>query len=565
MKLSKLLSVTLLSVFPISSQAQEWIKVWEDEFDYTGLPDSTKWTYDVGGSGWGNQESQFYTPKRLENAKVENGFLAIKSIKEKYQGRDFTSARIKTQGVGDWKYGKVEVRAQLPTGKGLWSAIWMLPSESKYGNWPASGEIDIMENVGYLPATTYFTVHTDAYNHVKGTQKGGETIVASPFSQFHIYRLEWFSDSIKGYVDNTLYFSFKKAGDYKTWPFDQKFHLLLNTAVGGTWGGSQGIDSTKFPQTFLIDYVRVYQLPEGVGPFTITAKPTARGQVLKSPDAASYPKGSEVQVTAQSNAGYEFRRWYGSKTGVARTLSMPMYFNYEQKAEFVRKGEMLQNPIFLGGTAFWSYYGATLSTPNDTLWVTLPSATANPWDVQMSQMGFSLKSGKKYRFRVTAKTLSSSVKTIVASVGISQDPWSSYLSRTLSLTTSFQTFDYVFTMNGNDENARVVLDLGKQAGDVVVSEISLVDEAIATSLEEEAIGSGWHLYPTIVEDAVQLESVHSNLPTQANLYSAEGKYLKTFPVTSSKMTLSLVDQKAGVYIMEIMSAHYKIRRKLVKK
>jgi len=121
---------------------QEWVKIWSDEFDYTGLPNTTKWTYDVGGGGWGNGESQYYTDARSENARVENGNLIIEARKENYEGKNYTSARLVSKGLGDWKYGKIEVRAKIPTGKGMWPAIWMLPSENVYGIWPKSGEID---------------------------------------------------------------------------------------------------------------------------------------------------------------------------------------------------------------------------------------------------------------------------------------------------------------------------------------------------------------------------------------------------------------------------------------
>jgi len=151
--------------------------VWSEEFNYSGVPDPQKWSYDLGdacnlpcGCGWGNHESQFYTD-RLENARVENGCLVIEARHEKTGTRDYSSARLVTKNKGDWKYGRIEVRAKLPSGTGIWPAIWMLPTDVTHGGWPRSGEIDIMENVGYLPDSIFGTVHTERFNGMKGTQK----------------------------------------------------------------------------------------------------------------------------------------------------------------------------------------------------------------------------------------------------------------------------------------------------------------------------------------------------------------------------------------------------------
>lgn len=238
------------------------VLVWSDEFDYTGLPDAAKWSYDTDGNatGWGNNESQYYTSGRLENAEVKDGFLNITARKEEYAGFSYTSARLRTSGKGDWLYGRVEVRAKLPDGRGMWPAIWMLPTDWAYGGWPASGEIDIMENVGYDPYKIVASAHTESYNHTIGTQKSATRTVQSCYTDFHIYELQWDSNEYRIYVDKMLLFTFKNEGTgYKVWPFDKRFHLLLNVAVGGNWGGQQGIDDSIFPRTMVIDYVRVYQ------------------------------------------------------------------------------------------------------------------------------------------------------------------------------------------------------------------------------------------------------------------------------------------------------------------
>ncbi len=258
--MKKLMYLILCLVPALTVQAQFTTLVWSDEFNYNGLPDSTKWGYDVGADGWGNNEKQAYYAKRLQNASVENGVLSITAIKESFEGANYTSARLTTKNKGDWKYGRLEVRAKMPKGRGVWPAIWMLPTDWKYGDWPTSGEIDIMEFVGYLPDSVFGTVHTGAYNHRIGTHKGKNTFRNDLSDAFHVYTMEWNENEIKLFIDQELYFIFKneKKG-YQEWPFDQRFHLLMNVAVGGDWGGKMGIDESIFPQPLQVDYVRVYQ------------------------------------------------------------------------------------------------------------------------------------------------------------------------------------------------------------------------------------------------------------------------------------------------------------------
>jgi Beta-glucanase/Beta-glucan synthetase len=260
--------------------------VWNDEFSNTGLPDATRWGYDVGGSGWGNNELEYYTDSRLENARCENGNLVIEARKESYQGMNYTSARLVTSNKGDWRYGRFEVRAKLPGGKGTWPAIWMLPTTWVYGSWPSSGEIDIMEYVGYDPGNVHGSIHTEAYNHTIGTQKTSTYSVPDAETAFHTYAIEWTTEKIDFFVDDVKYFSFtNEHTGYKVWPFDQPFHFILNLAVGGDWGGAEGVDPNIWPQQMVVDYARVYQYitKDQIvvdGPTNVTANAT--GLVFKT-------------------------------------------------------------------------------------------------------------------------------------------------------------------------------------------------------------------------------------------------------------------------------------------
>lgn len=244
------------SAAPVSNVPPELTLAWSDEFDVDGAPDASKWDYSLGGNGWGNQELQTYTADR-ENSFVKKGALHIVARNE---GGLWTSARLKTDGKAEWKYGYFEIRAKLPKGVGTWPAIWMLPRFFKYGNWPRSGEIDIMEHVGFNPNVIVTTVHTKAYNHTIGTQKSASRTVAGAQDGFHTYAVDWREDSIAWYIDGVEAFRFANEGATSAeWPFDIPFCLIMNVAVGGTWGGQQGVDPKLKKAEMLVDYVRVYQ------------------------------------------------------------------------------------------------------------------------------------------------------------------------------------------------------------------------------------------------------------------------------------------------------------------
>ena len=235
--------------------------VWHDEFDGEGLPDATKWGYDVGSWGWGNNELQHYTERRAANARVTDGHLIIEAHREPFDSMDYTSARLVTRDLATWSGGYIEARAKLPTGRGTWPAIWMLGSSIGETPWPRCGEIDIMEHVGYAPDTIYGTIHSEAYNHMIGTQKSGEVYVPDAETAFHTYAVDWRDTVIRFLVDDIAYHEVVRdsAATIAQWPFDDPHYLLINLAVGGNWGGKHGVDTTVWPQRMEVDWVRVWQ------------------------------------------------------------------------------------------------------------------------------------------------------------------------------------------------------------------------------------------------------------------------------------------------------------------
>jgi beta-glucanase (GH16 family) len=251
--------VIIFSALFVNLHAQCPNIVWSDEFDGTTL-DLTKWSYQLGGNGWGNSELQNYTD---QNATVSDGTLKITAKAEAYQGNNYTSSRIRSLGKGDFKYGRMEARMKMPVGKGLWPAFWMMPTDNVYGGWPKSGEIDITEYLGQQPATIYGTLHYgQAWPNNSSTSRSFSTQGDKLNVDFHTYAIEWTPTSIKWFIDGYL-FSTKTPANLgnQPWIFTERFHFILNMAVGGNWPGSPNA-STIFPQTFEVDYVRVYDLTD---------------------------------------------------------------------------------------------------------------------------------------------------------------------------------------------------------------------------------------------------------------------------------------------------------------
>lgn len=269
-----ILVVAILGITSSKGYAQApngYSLVWAEEFNEPRNADGAlplpgdKWWFETGGHGWGNNELQYYvdrTAARDTVAKIEDGHLIITAIKraKPYYGKNYISARMNT--VDSWKYGYFEARAKVPGGKGTWSAFWMMPQN--YTAWPDDGEIDIMEYVGYRPNVTQSSIHTAAYNHKDHTEKTATKDILNAESEFHTYGLEWTEDYITGYVDGVAYFTFQNdhTNNKRTWPFNEPFYLKLNLAIGGDWGGLEGVDESIFPAKYEVDYVRVYQKSE---------------------------------------------------------------------------------------------------------------------------------------------------------------------------------------------------------------------------------------------------------------------------------------------------------------
>jgi beta-glucanase (GH16 family) len=247
------------------TSGSEWSLVWSDEFEGSGAVDTTKWTFDIGNWGWGNKELQYYTENRTENARREDGSLVIEARKND-MGQPWTSARLTTRGKVTFLYGKIEIRAKVPLGRGTWAAGWTLgDAYVDELSWPYCGEIDILETVGYEMDTltgngkAHATIHCGAYYFKLGNQPTSILPVERIHQEFHTYAIEWTPNGIRAFVDDQQYFEYTDTTTPLAWPYDQPQNLILNLAMGGDWGGLMGVDERLEKEQYIVDYVRVFE------------------------------------------------------------------------------------------------------------------------------------------------------------------------------------------------------------------------------------------------------------------------------------------------------------------
>ncbi|CAH1212531.1 hypothetical protein PAECIP111892_03771 [Paenibacillus auburnensis] len=461
--------------------ADPWTLVWNDEFN-DGVIDPAKWTYDlgdgsaVGNPGWGNNELEWYTNDE-KNVKEANGNLIITARKEAQNGKEYTSSRIKTNGLFGKKYGKFEIRAKAPTGKGLWPAIWMLPEDYVYGSWAASGEIDIMEGWGSRPNTVAGTIHYGA-QWPDNVYSGKEYVFPDngTIGQYHTYSIEWEPGEIRWYVDGVLYStkndwyslsSGQPANNAYPAPFNQEFHLLLNLAVGGNFDGNPTAE-TVFPQSMEVDYVRVYELT---------------GRAYREPVPVTLPKEPYLEGSLAPLADGNFIHNNGFTEQVEGDAGMG-----------------------IPNTAHWVLYkedgaGATVSLEpvngQNFLKVNISSAGGNSYSIQ-PQAIVSLAKGRFYKLSFDAKTDSARSINARLTGGASRGYQAYSPGLKAELTGTLGHYEMMFQMKENsDIAARVEFNLGTNSSPVWLGNARL-EEIDSIPFEHDSakmpLGSGNHLY-----------------------------------------------------------------------
>jgi len=472
----------------------QWSLVWSDEFNGPEI-DRSKWTYDIGNwivdedgngitSGWGNNEKEYYTDSS-ENAFIEDGKLVIKAKKEQVTDQfgtyDYTSAKLKTKGLFSKKYGRYEIKAKLPTGKGLWPALWMLPEEDKYGSWAASGEIDIMEAWGSRPNTVSGTIHYgEGWPNNKYTGKEFELPENRGIDKWHTYALEWEPGELRWYVDGELYQTqnkwYSKGTDnaanfsYPA-PFDQEFYLVMNLAVGGWFDGDPD-ETTKFPSQMEVDYVRVYDLKnrdyrEPVEPVAEPVELPANAKQPLEDGNLIYDQNYENPITVVDQPGKDLA---------------PIYWSFVKLPEFGGDGSLtVEN---LDGTNFAK---TEISNPGSQL-----------YSLQMIQ-NISLGNGGKYKVSFDAK--STAARSMMVKVGAGAERgWVKYSNEeSFQLSDELQTYEFTFDMlNETDIAARLEFNLGGNGTNPVWIGNVRVEDITGTPVNENApkqpLLNGNHVY-----------------------------------------------------------------------
>ncbi|MBN2617032.1 MAG: family 16 glycosylhydrolase [Spirochaetales bacterium] len=418
----------------VDATRDNWTLVWSDEFDSTQI-DESKWNFISGAGGYGNSELQNYTG-REKNARIENGNLVIEAHKEDYEGSNYTSAKLTTEGKGDWTYGRYEIRAKLPKGQGFWPALWMMPTDYNiYGPWPACGEIDIMEVLGHETNKVYGTLH---YGNPKKSSGTNYVLESGSFSDsYHTFTLDWLPGEIKWYIDGVLY---QTQNDWYSnndeapealafpAPFDRDFYLQFNLAVGGTWPGNPN-SSTKFPQRLEIDWVRVYELNS---PYKLIKKPETEGSNAEIPGRAPQDDGNYV-LNDQFNNGLENWTFINNEGGKGSAQ--------------VDNGEMY----------------IEMSAPGNQTW-------AN----QLFQTDMNIRKG--YTYRVSFKARAEKERTIMFKVGGLEDRgWTAYSGeQIIKITKDMKLHSFEFTMGEKtDVKARYEFNMGLDDSDMWIDDVKL--------------------------------------------------------------------------------------------
>ena len=461
LKKSILLAILILSFLYLPAQC--WNLVWEDDFNGTSL-DANNWSYQIGDGGWGNNELQYYRDGN-NNVTVSGGTLQIIAKEESYMGADYTSARIRTINKGDWTHGKMEGRMKLPVGQGIWPACWMMPTDNVFGGWPNSGEIDIMEYLGHETNKAYGTIH----HILNGSHSytGDNYVLASGgFNDaFHTFSVEWESGAVRWYIDDVLYHSVTEASlGIDPWVFDENFHFILNMAVGGNWPGSPD-GTTVFPQTFEIDYLRVYQqLSEIAMEGDSYVQPGDLGIEYSVPEISgatyiwSVPSGAAILIGQGTNTIVV--NW-GSNSGDV-TCEITTACGTEDILFFTEVNpNYFENPAFENDFANWNSHsngGAadftiTTNAPQEGVnaaQVSVTTSGTNPWDIQLSRSGFALEAGEEYSLSFWAKSETAGLTFPVAFIK-DESPWTLYEGTSFTTSLVWQEYTLSFTAAVTDD------------------------------------------------------------------------------------------------------------------
>jgi beta-glucanase (GH16 family) len=572
MKIYLIILFLLAGLFSKKMEAQCWNLVWADEFEGTQL-DLTKWSYQTGAGGWGNNEWQHYT-NRTDNAQVSGGKLKIIAKQESYNSSNYTSARLRTLNKGDFRYGRIEMLAKLPQTQGIWPAFWMMPTEAIYGSWPNSGEIDIMELLGHQPATTYGTLHTTpaAGGGASAYSTSSYTLPSGSFaSGFHTFAIEWEPSAIRWYVDNTV-FATKTPADLSPWRFTELFHLILNIAVGGNWPGYPN-HTTIFPQTMEIDYVRVYQRNEDLtirGKSKIEVSETAQYSLPAILNATYYwtiPNGMSI-LSGQGSPQISIS---GTTSGSINCTVTTSCGSIVLTKNVTVSANMLENPSFEKNFDFWnnnfhnnSHTIANISISTNSPQHLLKKACAtthqlptNTWDIQISQPNINLVAGQSYTLKFWASASAPNKK--VSAAVIHAVTYSGFMNQTFNVGTSWQEYEVTFTPN-NSATAMLNFDCGHSVATVCFDNVFLGKTNLLSAVHTLAHSdNNWTIFPNPTNGNITIAQNSENPETrQLYLYNSVGQMVLNQTIENPTTELNLVRFPKGMYILKIGEKGFKV-------
>ncbi len=477
-------------------QAQCWNLVFEEQFNGTSL-DLNTWEYQIGGSGWGNNELQYYT--NGANVEVSGGTLKIiakKDLANQYPANAYTSSRIRTINKADFRYGRMEARIKMPTGQGIWPAFWMMPTGDVYGGWPSSGEIDIAEYLGHDTNTIHGTCH---YGNSPGDKSSSGSSYDLPSGTydagFHVFAIEWESNVLRWYMDGQLYHAISNSHpDFSnyTWPFVQDFHFILNLAVGGNWPGSPDA-STVFPQTYEIDWVRVYQeLPDVqiAGPAMIEPYTTAQTYSVLDISGATYNWSVPADAQIISGQGtHEIVVNLGNTSGdIEVDVNTPCGM-VSQTFYTDISPNMLVNYGFEDGTQNWGmnqFNGASANFNLDNtqaqegsiaMCVDVQNIVANFWDIQLGRSDVNLVAGEHYTLSFWAKADQNGKDLDISFIHPTN--FTTYIYRNIIITDSWAEYTIEFT-SPVTRNVLFNIDLGDETGETCFDDFSFAKTALVS-------------------------------------------------------------------------------------
>jgi beta-glucanase (GH16 family) len=572
--MKKLLLILITISFFTPSYAQKYVQVWGDEFNTPGRPDSKKWDFEIGKLR--NGELQYYT-NRTENSRIEDTTLIIEARKESYQGAAYTSASLVSRYKGDWQYGKMEFSAKVPGGKGTWPAIWMMPSEDYYGSWPKSGEIDIMEYVGMNPDNLYYTVHYEGTNG-SGHQSSGynTTSISQPYNQFIKFTLIWTPTKIEWYANDKKYFTYNKptVASSKNWPFDKMFYLILNLAYGGSWGGQNGVDDTKLPHKFYIDYVRVYQLQEAAGPFSLEVKQATGGTAEVTPVQPDYASETMVTLSAKAADGYEFEKW--DNLGFANPMTMKVINNTTVTPVFKKKNEQLINGDFSNGLNGWSNWSEVSVSPVFTTSATDSVFAANitkpgtsDWNIVTQQGNLALTLGQEYI--VSFDAWAENPNSLRVFLAKNSGDYGEYYATNKSITKTKTTYTWKFKMlKPSDSNCRFSFGLGMFKGNLYIDNVS-IQKVAATGTSALQQTDGIEVFPNPSSGEISITSQASGaFPATISLYNLQGQLVSNLCKNQSlgsgqQLSFNLKNYRVtkGIYLLNVSSPDRNFTRKVI--